>query len=383
MPCIYLDNQATTPVDPRVLEAMLPHFRESFGNASSKSHSYGWAAAEAVERAREQVAVLIGAVSPLEIVFTSGATEADNLALRGLCEAPAAGRDHIVTCVTEHPAVLDCCRALAQRGWRLTEVPVDVTGRIEVEALAEAVTEGTALISVMAANNEIGTLHPLEQVGQVARSRGVPWHCDAAQAAGKVPLDVEALGVDLLSISAHKMYGPKGVGALYVKRQRPRLRLAAQQIGGGQEKGLRSGTLNVPGIVGFGRACEICAAEVAEEGVRIGALRRRLHERLMEQVPGTVLNGHPTARLPGCLNVILGDIDGAGLIAALRDVALSSGSACASGSGEPSPVLRALGRTDAQAFSSVRFGIGRFNTTEEIDRAAARVVDEVRRLQLN
>ena len=370
-------------MDPRVLEAMLPHFGDSFGNASSKSHPFGWAAAEAVERARGQVAQLIGAASPEEIVFTSGATEADNLAIKGLCDVPRPGRDHIVTCVTEHPAVLDCCRALAARGWRLTEVPVDAMGQIDLDALDGAATENTALIAVMAVNNEIGTLHPLRAIGELARSRGIPWHCDAAQAAGKVPLDVAESGMDLLAVSGHKIYGPKGVGALYVARRRPRLRLVAQQIGGGQERGLRPGTLNVPGIVGLGMACEISTRELPEESARIRGLRLGLAESLLREVPGAVLNGHPSEGAPGCLNVALGEVDGAALITALRDVALSSGSACASGSGEPSPVLAALGRTNLQAFASVRFGIGRFNTQDELDRVATRVIDEVRRLEHN
>jgi len=382
-PCIYLDNQATTPLDPRVLEAMMPCLRQGFGNASSKSHAYGWAAAEQVERARAQVADLIGAAAPREIIFTSGATEADNLAILGLCDTPVDGRNHIVTCVTEHPAVLDPCRHLERRGWRVSTVGVDAAGRLDVAQLDEAVTGDTALITVMAANNEIGTVHPLAEVGQLARARGVPWHCDAAQAAGKIPLDVEALGVDLLSLSGHKIYGPKGVGALYVRRRKPRLPLAAQQLGGGQERGLRSGTLNVPGIVGLGRACQLCAEELPGEGPRLAALRDRLHRNLDGAIPGVQLNGHRDHRLPGCLNVVLGTVDGGRLLAALRDVALSSGSACASGEGHPSAVLKALGRTDSEAFSSVRFGLGRFTTGDEVDTAARRVIEQAGRLQLN
>ncbi|MFH1569476.1 MAG: cysteine desulfurase family protein [Gemmatimonadota bacterium] len=386
---IYLDNLATTPLDPRVLEAMLPYLRERFGNPSSRSHAFGWAAAEAVERAREQVAGLIGAASPDEIVFTSGATEANGLALKGAVAGAGEAGLGLVTCATEHPAVLDCCRDLAGRGYRLQIVPVDGHGRIDLEALAAALGDPRVpshphlLLSVMAANNEIGALQPLGAVGELAASRGALWHCDAAQAVGKVPLDVQSLGVDLLSISGHKIYGPKGVGALYIRRRRPRIRIAPQVVGGGQERGLRSGTLNVPGIVGLGAACQLCAAEMAAESERVSGLRDRLWASLEERLPGLALNGHPVERLPGCLNVRLGRVDGSRVLAALRDVALSSGSACASASSQPSPVLRAIGCSDEEAFSSVRFGIGRFNTAEEIDRAAARVADEAQQHMLS
>ncbi|MBI2504943.1 MAG: aminotransferase class V-fold PLP-dependent enzyme [Candidatus Latescibacteria bacterium] len=375
-PPIYLDNLATTQVDPRVLEAMLPYFTRHFGNSASATHAFGWTAKEAVEQARAQVAALIGAV-PQEILFTSGATEADNLALKGVAEFHRDRGTHLITCAVEHKAVLDCCRRLESRGFQVTLLPVDRWGQIDLEQLGAAITGKTTLISLMAANNEIGTIQPLREIGALARERGVLWHCDAAQAVGKIPLEVGALGVDLLSISGHKLYGPKGVGALYVRR-RPRVRLLAQLDGGGQERGLRAGTLNVPGIVGLGMACELARQELEVEALRLGALRQQLWEGIAGSLSGVELNGHPTARLPGNLHLSFAGVDGAQLLLALPDLAVSSGSACTSGSAEPSHVLKAIGQ---QAPASLRFGLGRFNTEAEIETAAVRVVAEVSRLR--
>ena len=383
---LYFDNLATTPVDPRVLESMLPYYTEHFGNASSKSHSYGWSAAGAVDLARRQVAELIGA-SEREIVFTSGATEANNLALKGAASACGDAADRgdlrlrrIITCVTEHPAVLDCCASLESEGFEVVRIGVDGCGRIDLEELRCALVGGAMLVSVMAANNEIGTTQPIREIAELARGKGALVHCDAAQAAGKISLDVEALGVDLMSISAHKMYGPKGQGALFVRARNPRVRLRAQIEGGGQERALRSGTLNVPGIVGLGAACALASEEMEAETVRLKELRDYLHEGLAQRLQDVHLNGHPEHRLPGCLNVRLGEVDGAQLLIGLRDhVALSSGSACASGTSEPSHVLRAIGVTDVEAFASVRFGLGRFTTRSEVDRATERVVAEAAR----
>ncbi len=375
-PPVYLDNLATTPVDPRVLEAMLPYFTRHFGNPASATHVFGWTAREAVEQSRVQVAALLGAAAR-EIVFTSGATEADNLAIKGVAEFHRDRGNHLITCAIEHKAVLDCCRRLAGQGCEVTFLPVDRRGQVEVERLRAAITPRTILISIMAANNEIGTVQPLKEIGAVARERGVLWHCDAAQAAGKIPLDVEELGVDLLSISAHKIYGPKGVGALYA-RSRPRVRLRPQVDGGGQERGLRAGTLDVPGIVGLGKACELCRQEMAAEASRLSELRQRLFQGIAGQLDGVELNGHPVNRLPGNLHLSFAGIDGAALLLALREIALSSGSACTSGSAEPSHVLRAIGQ---EAPASLRFGLGRFTTAQEVDYTAGRVVEEVRRLR--
>ena len=362
-----------------MLEAMLPFYTEHFGNASSKSHPYGWSAAAAVDGARQQVADLIGA-SAREIIFTSGATESNNLAIKGVAAAYRDRGNHVVTCVTEHPAVLDSCSALEEEGCEVTRVGVDGHGRIDLEDLRHALDGRAILVSVMAANNEIGTIQPLQEVAALARERGVLFHCDAAQAAGKMPIDVEAVGADLISISAHKMYGPKGQGALFVRARNPRVRLRAQIEGGGQERGLRSGTLNVPGIVGLGKACALAAAEMAQERERLLGLRDYLHEGLARRLQQVHLNGHLEHRLPGCLNVQLGDVDGARLLVALKgSIALSSGSACASGTTEPSHVLKAIGVSDAQAFSSVRFGLGRFNTRREVEIVIDRLVDEVAR----
>lgn len=375
-PPVYLDSMATTPVDPRVLEAMLPYFTRHFGNPASATHVFGWTAREAVEQARAQVAALIGA-SPRELLFTSGATEADNLAIKGVAQFHRQRGDHLIACATEHKAVLDCCRRLEGQGWEVTYLPVDRHGQVQVERLRAAITPRTILISIMAANNEIGTIQPLKEIGAAARERGVLWHCDAAQAVGKIPLDVEELGVDLLSISAHKIYGPKGVGALYV-RSRPRVRLLPQLDGGGQERGLRAGTLDVPGIVGLGMACQLCRQEMEAEASRLTELRRQLHQDIAGQLEGVEVNGHPVNRLPGNLHLSFAGVDGAALLLALREIALSSSSACTSGSAEPSHVLKAIGQ---QAPASLRFGLGRFTTAAEIAYTAGRVVEEVRRLR--
>ncbi|MSR82880.1 MAG: aminotransferase class V-fold PLP-dependent enzyme [Candidatus Latescibacteria bacterium] len=376
VPPIYLDNLATTQVDPRVLEAMLPYFTRHFGNPSSATHTYGWTAKEAVALARAQVAALIGAV-PQEILFTSGATEAINLALKGAAEFHRDRGKHLITCAIEHKAVLDCCRHLESRGFRVTFLPVDRWGRIDMGQLEAAITEQTILISLMAANNEIGTIQLLPEIGALARKRGVLWHCDAAQAVGKIPLAVETLGVDLLSVSGHKLYGPKGVGALYVRRQ-PRVRLLAQLDGGGQERGLRGGTLNVPGIVGLGLACELARQELEAEALRLEALRQQLWLGITGPLSGVELNGHASARLPGNLHLSFAGVDGTELLLALPDLALSSGSACTSGSAEPSHVLKAIGQ---QAPASLRFGLGRFNTEAEIATAVVQVVAAVGRLR--
>jgi cysteine desulfurase len=395
---IYLDHHATTPVDPRVLDAMLPFLRETFGNAASRSHVFGWEANDAVERARQQVASLIGARGN-EVIFTSGATESCNLAIQGTLgfehdRARARGdqpvRNHIITVVTEHRAVLDACRALEQRGdAQVTYLPVDRYGVVEVEKIGKAITDRTVLLSVMAANNEVGTIHPLEAIGRLAKERSVIFHCDAAQAVGKVPIDVEALGIDLLSLSAHKIYGPKGVGALYVRSRNPRTRLSPILHGGGQERGMRSGTLNVPGIVGLGAACEVAGAAMAEEAERLRTLRQRLHDGILGGLDEVYLNGHPELRLPGNLNLSFAYVEGESLLMGLAGsehggqpaIAVSSGSACTSATLEPSYVLRALKVSDELAHSSVRFGLGRFTTEEEIDCVIERVVGEVTRLR--
>ncbi len=378
---IYLDNHATTPVDPRVLDAMLPYFCEKFGNAASKSHTFGWEAEAAVDRARERVARLIGASSPREIVFTSGATESDNLAIKGVAEAYREKGNHIVTCVTEHKAVLDTCKVLAKRGFEVTYLPVDRDGAIELEELRRALTEKTILISIMAANNEIGTFQPVKEIGRLAKQKGILFHSDATQAVGKVPVNVEEMGVDLLSLTAHKMYGPKGSGALYVRSSKPRVKLQALIDGGGHERGMRSGTLNVPGIVGLGAACELAQREMSAEGERIKALRERLKNGLLSGLDEVYVNGHATERLPGNLNMSFAYVDGESLLMALKEIAVSTGSACTSASLEPSHVLKAIGLPDELSHAALRFGIGRFNTAEEIDYAVRRVIEEVRRLR--
>ena len=369
---IYFDNHATTPLDPRVLEAMMPYLTERFGNAASRNHKYGWDAEAAVEAARGQVAALIGA-SAKEIVFTSGATESDNLAIKGAAYMYREKGDHIITALTEHKAVIDTCKRLEKDGYRVTYLPVQKDGLINLDDLRAAITDKTILISIMAANNEIGVLQPIAEIGRVARARGVLFHTDAAQAVGKVPFSVEEAGVDLVSFTAHKMYGPKGVGALYVRPRRPRLPIAPLFDGAGQEQGLRPGTLNVAGIVGFGKACALCAEEMASESARLGGLRDRLLGGLLDRVDGITVNGSLSARLPQNLNVSVSGVEGEALLLALGDIAVSAGAACASGAAEPSYVLKAIGVEDALALASLRFGLGRFTTEEEIDYAIERL----------
>jgi cysteine desulfurase len=374
---IYLDNNATTPVDERVLNAMLPYLKDRFGNAASRTHTFGWHAEDAVDLAREQIASLINA-QPKDIVFTSGATESDNLAIKGV--VAAAKTPHIITQATEHHAVLDSCRALERDGVSVTVLPVDSHGIVNPSDIANAITDNTALVSVMAANNEIGTCQAIEEIGAICRTKNIYFHTDAAQAIGKYPLDVEAMHIDLLSISAHKLYGPKGAGALYV-RSRPRVRLIGQIDGGGHEKGMRSGTLNVPGIVGMGEACALAQKHIKTEAKHSQHLRHRLQKHLFNALPQIQLNGHPEQRLPGNLNISFAGVDGESLLMSLRDVALSSGSACTSASLEPSYVLKAIGVSNDMAQCSIRFGIGRFNTEGEIDYVAERVIQEVNRLR--
>jgi cysteine desulfurase len=378
---IYMDNHATTPVDPRVLDAMLPYFGESFGNAASRSHVFGWTAEEAVSHAREKIAALIGAQNPKEIVFTSGATESDNLALKGVAEFYKDKGNHIITTVIEHKAVLDTCKRLEKEGFAVTYLPVGKDGLVDPDAVARAITDKTILVSVMLANNEVGTVQPLAEIGAITRARGVLLHSDAVQGIGKTAFDVEKMHVDLASITAHKMYGPKGVGALYVRRSKPRVRITAQMDGGGHEFGMRSGTLNVPGIVGFGRAAEILREEGADEQRTILALRERLRGRLQAELDSVQLNGSLERRLPGNLNVSFAFVEGEAMLMAMKEVAVSSGSACTSASLEPSYVLHAMGVGDDLAHSSIRFGIGRFNTEEEIDYVADLVIRKVNKLR--
>ncbi|MCX8036296.1 MAG: IscS subfamily cysteine desulfurase [Candidatus Sumerlaeia bacterium] len=377
---IYMDNHATTPVDPRVFEAMKPYFMEDFGNAASRTHVFGWRAAEAVKIAREQIARLINA-EPDEIIFTSGATESDNLAIKGVAAAYAEKGNHIITCQTEHKAVLDSCKRLETQGCTVTYLPVGRDGRVDPAQLRAAITDRTILITIMFANNEIGTIHPIAEIGQIAKEHGILFHCDAVQALGKVPCDVQALGIDLLSISAHKMYGPKGIGALYVRRRKPRVKLVPIIDGGGHERGMRSGTLNVPGIVGLGKACDICREEMALESARLAALRDKLQNYLMTHLDEVYVNGSIEHRLPNCLNMSFAYVEGESLMMGLDDVAVSSGSACTSATLEPSYVLRALGVPVELAHSSIRFGLGRFNTEAEVDYVAEKMVGVVKRLR--
>lgn len=376
---IYMDYHSTTPVNPRVLEAMLPYFTEHFGNAASRSHSFGWTAEAAVEKAREQVAALIGG-SAREIVWTSGATESDNLAIKGIAEFYKDKGNHIITCKTEHKAVLDTCKRLERQGYEVTYLDPDRTGRVSADQVREAITDRTILVSLMLANNEIGTVHPVEEIGQVTREKGVFFHIDAVQGVGRVPFDVNACNANLVSLSAHKMYGPKGIGALWVRR-RPRVRLTAIIDGGGHERGMRSGTLNVPGIVGFGAAAEILRNEWKGEAERIRRLRDRLEEHIFSRLDMVYLNGNKEHRLPNNLNVSFAYVEGEGLMMALKDVAVSSGSACTSASLEPSHVLRACGVEEELAHTSIRFGLGRFNTEEEVDYVADLVVEKVQKLR--
>jgi cysteine desulfurase len=376
---IYLDHHATTPVDPRVLEAMLPYFNERFGNAASRQHAYGWEANDAVEQARAEVADLIGA-SAKDIVFTSGATESNNLALKGATSALEGRRgDHVVTVETEHHSVIDACRRLETEGWRVTRVPVGGDGLVDLERLREAVTDGTAMVSVMAANNEIGVLHPMAEIAAIAHERGALFHSDIVQAVGKVAVNVNADGIDLASLSAHKVYGPKGVGALFVRRRQPRVTVTPLFDGGGQERGMRSGTLNVPGIVGFGAACAVAKREMKEEAARLARLRGRLLSALQSKLDGLIVNGSMDHRLPGNVNVSFKHVDGEALLVSLTDVAVSSGAACTAA--EPSHVLKALGRSTDLALASLRFGLGRWTTEAEVDAAAAHVVGAVTRLR--
>ena len=377
---IYLDNHATTPIDPRVLEAMMPYFLESFGNAASRNHSFGWVAEEAVEKARRQVADLIGANSK-EIVFTSGATESNNLAIKGAAEMYAQKGNHIITVATEHKAVLDTCKRLEKHGCRVTYLPVAPSGLIDLNQLAEAITPQTILVSVMYGNNEVGTVQDIPAIGKICKERGVLLHTDATQAVGKIPVNVIADNIDLLSCSAHKMYGPKGVGALYVRRKSPRVQLTAQLDGGGHERGMRSGTLNVPGIVGLGKAAEICRETLAAEMAHHAALRDRLKDKLLSELDEVYVNGTMERRLPHNLNMSFAYVEGESLLMGINDIAVSSGSACTSATLEPSYVLKALGAGDELAHSSIRFGIGRFTTEEEIDYSAAKIIEVVRKLR--
>ncbi len=378
---VYMDNHATTPMDPRVLEAMVPYFLTKFGNAASRTHRFGWEAEAAVEDSRETIAQLIGAGSGKEIVFTSGATESNNLAIKGVAEYYKSRGNHIVTTTIEHKAVLDSCKRLETEGFEVTYVKADPNGIVSADAIRAALTDRTILVSVMLANNEVGTVQPIKEIGQITRERGILLHSDAVQGVGKTPFDVEDLNVDLASITAHKMYGPKGIGALYVRRQKPRVRLTAQMDGGGHERGNRSGTLNVPGIVGFAKAAEIMMKEGAEENRRIAMLRDRLYAKLTKELDQVILNGDRDRRLPGNLNVSFAFVEGEALMMAIKDVAVSSGSACTSASLEPSYVLHSMGLDEDLAHSSIRFGIGRFNTEEEVDFVGELVSGKVARLR--
>jgi len=377
---IYMDNHATTPVDPGVLQAMLPFFTETFGNAASRNHSYGWEAEQAVETGRKQVAKVINATAK-EIIFTSGATESDNLAIKGVAAMYREKGNHIITAPTEHKAVLDTCKRLEKEGFKVTYLPVQKDGLIALDDLKAALTDKTILVSIMAANNEIGVLQPLREIGQLCHERGILFHTDAVQAYGKVPLDVQAMNIHLMSISAHKIYGPKGLGALYVRRKNPRVQLTPIIDGGGHERGMRSGTLNVPGIVGLGKAAELCLQEMPEESKRLAALRDRLKEGIMSQLDEVYVNGSMEHRLPNNLNLSFAYVEGESLLMGMKDVAVSSGSACTSATLEPSYVLKALGVGDDLAHTSIRFGLGRFNTQEEVDYVIRRVVESVNRLR--
>jgi cysteine desulfurase len=377
---IYLDYNATTPTDPRVVEAMLPYFTEIYGNAASRNHSFGWTAEKAVASARDMLGSLIG-TSGKEIVFTSGATESNNIAILGAADFHKDKGRHIISSPIEHKAVIDPYHYLEQQGYEVTFLNVDQHGCISLEQLEQTIRPDTILVSLMGGNNEIGTVNPLEEIGHITRKHGVLFHTDATQAYGKIPLDVERMNIDLLSMSAHKMYGPKGIGALYVRRKKPRVRLSPIVFGGGHERGMRSGTLNVTGIVGFGKAAELCAEEMASEAERLIGLRQRLYEKLTVELDYVFLNGHPTDRLPNNLNLSFGYVEGESLIMGIGDIAVSSGSACTSASLEPSYVLRSLGVGDDLAHSSIRFGFGRFTTVEEIDYTAEQVSSAVKRLR--
>ena len=377
---IYMDNHATTPMDPRVFEAMKPYFTEIFGNAASRNHSFGWQAEEAVEKARKQIASLIGATAK-EIVFTSGATESNNLALKGVAEMYGEKGNHIITAATEHKAILDTCKHLEKNGIRVTYLPLQANGLIDLDMLKESITDKTILISVMYANNEIGVIQPMAEIGRIAHERGVLFHSDGVQAVGKVPVNVIKDNIDIMSLTGHKLYGPKGVGALYVRRKGPRVQLAAQMDGGGHERGMRSGTLNVPSIAGFGEACAIAQREMPEESKRLSFLRDKLRRYLEAELDEVYINGTMESRLPHNLNISFAYVEGESLLMGINDVAVSSGSACTSATLEPSYVLKALGAGDDLAHSSIRFGLGRFNTEEEVDYVGAKVVDVVKKLR--
>ncbi len=377
---IYMDNHATTPVDPRVVEAMLPYFNEKFGNSASRNHPFGWTAEEATENGRAQIARLINA-SPKEVIFTSGATESNNLAIKGVAEMYREKGNHIITQVTEHKAVLDTCKRLEKYGYEVTYLPVAKDGRIDLDDLRRAITPKTILITIMYANNEIGVIQPIEEIGKIAKEKGVFFHTDAVQAAGKIPVDVVKDNIDLLSISAHKFYGPKGVGALYVRRRNPRVQLASIIDGGGHERGMRSGTLNVPGIVGMGKAAELCQQEMPEESKRLAGLRDRLKDGLFARLDEVFINGSMIYRLPNNINISFAFVEGESLLMGINDVAVSSGSACTSATLEPSYVLKALGVGEDLAHTSIRFGLGRFNTEEEVDYVINRVSEVVIRLR--
>jgi cysteine desulfurase len=377
---IYMDNHATTPTDPRVLEEMLPYFMEKFGNAASRNHSFGWAGEEGVETARERIAKLVGATTK-EIIFTSGATESDNLAIKGVAEMYREKGNHIITAVTEHKAVLDTCKRLEKYGYRVTYMPVQKDGLIDLDDLKHTMDDKTILVTIMYANNEIGVIQPVTEIGKLCHERGVIFHTDATQAVGKVPVDVIKQNIDVMSISAHKMYGPKGVGALYVRRKNPRVQLSAIIDGGGHERGMRSGTLNVPGIVGLGKACALAQEELAQESCKLAGLRNRLRDRIMGRLDEVYINGSMEHRLPGNLNISFAYVEGESLLMGINDIAVSSGSACTSATLEPSYVLKALGTGDDLAHSSIRFGIGRFNTEAEVDYVADRVIETVERLR--
>jgi len=378
---IYMDYSATTPVDPRILEEMMPYFSEKYGNAASRSHAYGWTAEAAVEAAREKISAFLGGSSGKEVVFTSGATEADNLALKGVADYYASKGNHIITTTIEHKAILDTAKRLRKQGFEITYIPVDRQGLVDPDEIRKAITDKTILVSVMLANNEVGTIQPLEQIGAITREKGVLLHTDAVQGLGKIPFDVTRTHADLVSISAHKMYGPKGIGALWVRRSKPRVRLVAQMDGGGHEFGMRSGTLNVPGIVGFAKAVEICEQEMAQESERTKTLRDKLRHGIQDHLEEVNLNGSIEHRLPGNLNLSFAFVEGEAMMMAIKDVAVSSGSACTSASLEPSYVLKAMGVGDELAHSSIRFGIGRFTTEEEVDYVAKLVVEKVRKLR--
>jgi cysteine desulfurase len=377
---IYMDNHATSQMDPRVLEAMLPFFTEKFGNAASRNHSFGWEAEQAVENAREQIAKLIGATAK-EIIFTSGATESNNLAIKGIAEMYKERGNHIITQVTEHKAVLDTCKRLEKYGYRVTYLPVKADGLIDMEDLRRAIDDKTILVTIMAANNEIGVIQPIAEIGKLCHEKGVIFHTDGVQAVGKIPLDVQAMNIDVLSLTAHKIYGPKGVGALYVRRRNPRVQISAQIDGGGHERGMRSGTLNVPGIVGLGKACEIAREEMATEAVRLQAMRDRLRKKFDDELDYIEVNGSWEHRLPGNLNMSFVYVEGESLLMGINDVAVSSGSACTSATLEPSYVLKALGLGDDVAHSSIRFGLGRFNNEAEVDYVADKVIGIVKKLR--